>query len=107
MNVDKFGHHTYKSRKINENSIIRTVCLLKCINGQLDAQNKTIKNIGNPVDDNDSVTKAYVDNGLGREIKTLKEIQRELSIRLNKLEALIESHTATNHEQSKRGKRNT
>lgn len=99
MDVDVFGYHVNKKRKIDH-----TVCGLKytCDNN-LDAENKTIKNIGNPIDLHDCVTKKYVDE--------LANISRQKIADLNQfiteLKNQISSIKNIENEQRKRGKRNT
>lgn len=77
MNVDKFGHHIYRKRKIEN-------CCLKNTNDyNFDAENKIIKNIGNPIDIHDSVPKKYVD-----------DIQRKLLERINELNEIVTQQTS-------------
>lgn len=106
MNVDKFGHHINKRRKFYDK--FQVECLFKVIDdGNLSAQNKTLKNIGTPIDDNDSATKHYVDNALdsnNKTLKILKELLVELTTRVTHLEKFAESYRQSKNEQSRRCK---
>lgn len=64
MNVDKFGHHLYKTKKF-KNNLMTVECALKRLSdNNLDAKNAIIRNLKLPVFDTDSVNKAYVDKSI-------------------------------------------
>lgn len=83
MNVDKFGHYVHKKRK---KEIIIECCLKSTNDGNLDAQNKTIKNIASPINCYDCVTKKYVDeleNNIKKKIAELNQMLKEITSQLN------------------------
>lgn len=105
MNVDKFGHHINKRQKICDK--FQAECVFKRTDNGLSAQNKTLKNIGVPTDDNDSATKQYVDNAVDsyhKTLKILKELLTELTARVIQLEKFAESNRQGKNEQSRRCK---
>lgn len=87
MNVDKFGLHINKKQK---RYMQITECALKLTSdGNLNAQNKVLKNLHYPVDNCDSATKEYVDKSLAdfmNKNKTVNDILKELMQRLYNLE---------------------
>lgn len=100
MNVNKFGLHIYKYEKIKDNK-----CHINlCIDGNLDAQNKTLKNLKNPTSLNDSATKYYVDKSftefLNKQLVYEAEIL-EIKKKINFMENII---TQYKNEQKKRSK---
>lgn len=104
MNIDKFGHHVNKKRKT---TMIKECCLRYVNENTLDARDKTIKNIGSPIDLNDSVSKNYVDtiekNTL-KKITELNQIVTQLTHQLSDIKKQIANLKQFENEQRKRGK---
>lgn len=73
MNVDKFGHHIHKSKRIINNLIPASCALKRLSDNNLDAQNKIIKNIKLPVCGTDSANKEYVDKSIEVIYKNINE----------------------------------
>lgn len=104
MNIDKFGHHVYKKRKMD---ITKPLCVMQTNKDHLDAENKVIKNCGHPVDLNDSVTKKYVDEiekNISKKITELSQILTQLSSQSNNTKSIISNIKSRENEQRKRGK---
>lgn len=85
MNVDKFGHHLHKSKRFKPETPVFVYCNLNYTSDKnLDAQNKVIKNIQTPINENDAVNKEYVD-------KSLESLNSNLQLmKFDKFEQVIE-----------------
>lgn len=64
MNVDKFGHHVHKNKRIKNNLMVVECALKHLSDNNLDAQNKIIRNVKLPVYVTDSANKEYVDKSI-------------------------------------------
>lgn len=97
MNVDKFGLHMHKRKRINDNEI-----WWQNINdGNISARSKIIKHLQNPIDAGDSATKGYVDNSYENCLSKLKYLEQFLDEVRNKVTSL---ETCLKNEQSRRRK---
>lgn len=110
MNVDVFGHYLHKKPKIDDTVFINKCPLNVLSDGNLDADNKIIKNLHTPVDFNDCVTKSYVDNSIKaytNKITTVNDLITTLITRITHLENHIGNSKTSKNEQNRRDKRNT
>lgn len=110
MNVDVFGHFLHKKPKIDDTVFINKCPLNVLSDGNLDADNKIIRNLHMPVDFNDCATKSYVDSTIkayANKITTLNDLVTKLITRITHLENHIENSNPSKHEQGRRDKRNT
>lgn len=97
MDVDKFGRYNLRVLK-NDDKIDEIITLLA--DGNLNAHNKILKNIGYPVNENDGANKKYVDKccedikqyltkyckDLEKEYKFTKELIVDINKKLTKIE---------------------
>lgn len=92
MNVDKFGHHIFKRKRIkNENESIQCA-LIPTSDGNLSVQNKIIKGVLMPIDADNSATKEYVDKSIFDTYKSIKSLEcfiTEINGRLKNLEQIV------------------
>lgn len=95
MNVDKFGHNIQKQKLADNKKYYIVDCGLKYTNdGNLNAQNKIIKNLSTPVDDADSASKEYVDTSIQKYYTTVNKLSHLLTdacVRLTNLEKIIDT----------------
>jgi hypothetical protein len=94
MNVDKFGHNIQKQKFAKNNKYYIVDCVLKYTSdGNLNAQNKIIKNLSTPVDDADSASKEYVDTSIHKYYTTVNKLNHlltEVCVRLTNLEKITD-----------------
>jgi len=91
MSVDKFGHFSVdKERSENlKRRVNSTEGLFIDEDGNLNAQNKRIKNGSKPLDNNDLATKQYTDEILGKLGEDLRKIiTQNVNRRLTKISSL-------------------
>lgn len=86
MSVDKFGHY-YNSKLNYNNNILRkneskNFGIILDSDKNLNFQNKRIKNVASPIEDNDSVTKDYL-------LSQINQIKKDLLLKINKNEDVM------------------
>lgn len=90
MNVDKFGSYVSLKNNYNVSKLHECRCMLKYTNdGNIDLQNKLIKNVGTPIKSSDCATKKYVDDTVDTchiVFKNLDKIIADVIDKVNKLE---------------------
>lgn len=97
MNVDKFGLHLHKRKLNNEDKWWKYTN-----DGNINAQNKIIKHLQNPIDAEDSATKGYVDSSLEHCLNKLKYLEQYFN-EVSKTVSTLETQLKKN-EQSRRHK---
>lgn len=86
MSVDKFGHY-YNSKLNYNNNILRkneskNFGIILDSDKNLNFQNKRIKNVASPIEDNDSVTKDYL-------LSQINQIKKDLLLKINENEDVM------------------
>lgn len=105
MNVDKFGHHLNKRKKGNFEAVSTKSLWIHTCDGNLDAQQKILKNLQTPIDPADSATKQFVEELLERHSKTLSSLNQSVSniiTRINNLEKVISLNKNSNNKLGKK-----
>lgn len=93
MNVDKFGHHVFKRKKM-DNHYLEPPCITLRDDGCLDAGKKVIKHIGKPTDPEDCVSKQYVDQtveSFSTKLKSISQALIQLDTEINTLKQALNS----------------
>lgn len=77
MVVDKFGKISRKEEKITRGR--PGIGFILTSDGNFDLQNKLIKNLNDPVDKNDAVTKQFLKNELNELLKKLEDLSKTVT----------------------------